>query len=52
MEKDNAVSLDLALKGPAGELLQKVPPDSQNTYAVLIKALELRYSDKNLLDAY
>ena len=30
-EKDKAVSLILALKGPAAQLLQKVPPDSQNT---------------------
>ena len=28
-------SLVLALKGPAAELLQKVPPDSQNTYAAV-----------------
>ena len=51
-EKDKAVSLVLALKGPAAELLQKVPPDSQNTYAKLIKALELRYDDKHLRDVY
>ena len=51
-EKDKAVSLVLALKGPTAELLQKVPPDSQNTYAELIKALELRYGDKHLRDVY
>ena len=38
-EKDKAVSLVLALKGPAAELLNKVPPDNQNTYSELIKAL-------------
>ena len=36
------------LKGPAAELLQKVPPDSQNTYAELVIALELQYGDKHL----
>ena len=41
MERDKAVSHVLALKGPAAELLQKMPPDSQNTYAKLIKTLEL-----------
>ena len=51
-EKDKAVSLVLALKGLAAELLQKVPPDSQNTYAELLKALELRYGDKHLRDVY
>ena len=50
-EKDKAVSLVLALKGPAAELLHKVPPESQNIYAELIKALELRYGDKHLRDA-
>ena len=29
-----------------------MPPDSQNIYAVLIKALELRYGDKHLRDVY
>ena len=33
-------------------LLQKVPLDSQNTYAELIKALELRYGDKHLREVY
>ena len=47
-EKDKAVSLVLALNGSAAELLQKVPPDSQNIYAQLIKALESRYGDKYL----
>ena len=51
-EKDKAVSLVLALKGPAAELLQKVPPDSQNIYTELIKALELRYGDKHLREVY
>ena len=41
-EKDKAVSLVPTLKGPATELLQKVPPDSQNIYDELIKALELQ----------
>ena len=51
-KKDEAVSLVLALKGPVAELLQKVPPDSQNIYAELIKALELQYGDKHLRDVY
>ena len=51
-EKDKAVSLVLSLKGPAAELLQKVPPDSQNIYAELIKFLELRYGDKYLREVY
>ena len=49
-DRDKAVSLVLALKGPAAELLQKVPPDSQNIYAEMINALELRYGDKHLRD--
>ena len=36
-EKEKAVSLFLALEGLAAELLQKVPPDCQNTYTELIK---------------
>ena len=44
-EKNKVVSIVLALKGPAEELLQKVPPDSQTIYAELIKALELHYGD-------
>ncbi len=51
-EKDKAVSLVLALNEPTPELLQKVPPDSQNIYDELIKALELRYGDKHLRDVY
>ena len=51
-EKDKAVLLVLTLKGPAAELLQKVPPGSQNTYTELIKALELWYGDKHLRDVY
>ena len=50
--RDRAVSLVLSLKGPAAELQQKVPTDSQNIYAELIKALELRYGDKHLRDVY
>ena len=46
------ISLAVSLKGPAAELLQKVPPDSQNIYAELIKALELRYGDKHLREVY
>ena len=38
--QDIAVSLVQALKEPAAELLQKVPPDAE-----LIKSLELRYGD-------
>ena len=30
-EEEKAVSLVVSLKGPAAELLQEVPPDSQNT---------------------
>ena len=51
-DRDKAVSLVLALKGPAAELPQKVPPDSQNTYAEFIKALELRYGDRYMRDVY
>ena len=51
-EKDKAIFLNLALKGPTAELLQKVPPDSQNTYTELITGLELRYGDKHLRDVY
>ena len=47
-KKKKAISLVLALKGSATELLEKVPPDSQNTCAELIKALELRYGDTAL----
>ena len=47
-DKEKAVSLVLALTEPATELLQKVPHVSQNTYAELMKALELRYGDKHL----
>ena len=39
-------------KRPAAELLQTVPPDSQNIYAELIKALELLYGDKHLREVY
>ena len=52
MEKDKAVSLILALKGPAVELLEKEPPGSQDTYAELIKGLELRYGDECMRDVY
>ena len=33
IEKEKAVSLVLSLKEPATELQQRVPPDSQNSYA-------------------
>ena len=51
-QKDKAVSLVFVLKGPAAELLQKVPPDSQNTYPELTKSLELRHGDEHLRDVY
>ena len=51
-EEEKGLSLILALKGPAAELIQKVPPENQNIYAKLTKALELRYGDKHLCEVY
>ena len=45
----HASSLVLVLKGLAAEVQQKVPSDSQNIYAELIKALVLRYGDKTFV---
>lgn len=42
---EKTISLVLALKGPAAVLLQKVQPNSQNTYAESIYVPELRYRD-------
>ena len=51
-EEEKGLSLILALKGPVAELIQKVPSDSQNVYAELTKALELRYGDQHLCEVY
>ena len=39
-------------KWPALELLHNVSPDSQNSYAELITALELQYGDKHLVTVF
>ena len=51
-EEDKCFSLILALKGPATELVQKMPSDSQNTYAEFTNALELQYNEERLCDVY
>ena len=51
-EEEKGLSLILALKGPAAEVIHKVPSNSQNVYAELTKALELRYGDQHLCEVY
>ncbi|UYV83739.1 hypothetical protein LAZ67_23002403 [Cordylochernes scorpioides] len=51
-ETEKVTNLILALRGPALDLLQAVPRADQQSYAMLMGELELRYGEQHLRQVY
>ncbi|UYV68110.1 hypothetical protein LAZ67_5003085 [Cordylochernes scorpioides] len=51
-ETEKVTNLIVALRGPALDLLQAVPRADQQSYAMLMRELELRYGEQHLRQVY
>lgn len=51
-DKQKTVSLVVALRGDALNILQTVPGNQQNNYGLLVSRLEMRYGDAHLQQVY
>ncbi|XP_055854603.1 uncharacterized protein LOC129918224 [Episyrphus balteatus] len=51
-DKDKCIALTLALRGPAAELLQALPPEKNGDFNALVQAIERRYGDGHMGEVF